>query len=175
MQKLFKSKIFIFILGFVSAVGITSVFAYSLIANDVGFTPLDTHWEVDNVKDALDDLRSKKNNLQYYLYLDGAKVREIPSNENLFTNINCEENTSGFNIDAWNIYTTGINDYCKVYFNSLDNRIQNSSLLEVFKDDNYNNQIFKSSSLSSSTAFFFNIVLTILDPLLFHRSFRISL
>ena len=56
MQKLIKSRIMYFILGVVLSVGITSVFAYSIFAPDVGFTPRDDTWNVDNSKDALDDL-----------------------------------------------------------------------------------------------------------------------
>ena len=57
MQKLFKSRIFVFILGLIVA-STTSAFAYSLIASDVGFTPKDSTWEVENTKEALDDLRN---------------------------------------------------------------------------------------------------------------------
>ncbi|MBR1416360.1 MAG: hypothetical protein IJ572_00890 [Bacilli bacterium] len=67
MQKLFKSKLFVFILGVTSVIGITSVFAisYSIIANDVGFTPKDNSWEVENTKEALDDLHNKINSMAF--------------------------------------------------------------------------------------------------------------
>ena len=54
MKKLIKNPIFMFILGIILSSSI--VFAYSLIAPDVGFTPRDDTWDVDNTKDALDDL-----------------------------------------------------------------------------------------------------------------------
>ncbi len=54
MKKIFKSKIIFLIL--VSFISISAVFAYSYIASDVGYTPTDTEWNVDNTKDALDDL-----------------------------------------------------------------------------------------------------------------------
>ena len=57
MKKLLKNPIFTYILGFITAVGITSVLAYSILAPDVGFTPREESWNVDNVKDALDDLK----------------------------------------------------------------------------------------------------------------------
>ena len=34
-----------------------SVFAYSYLAQEVGYSPTDTEWNVDNTKDAIDDLR----------------------------------------------------------------------------------------------------------------------
>ena len=59
MKKVLKNPIFTFILGFVIAVGMTTVFAYSYFAPDVGYTPRDNTWNVDNVKSAIDDLRSR--------------------------------------------------------------------------------------------------------------------
>ena len=56
MQKLIKSRLMYFIFGVTIAIGITSVFAYSIFAPDVGFTPRDDTWDVENTKDALDDL-----------------------------------------------------------------------------------------------------------------------
>ena len=57
MKKLIKNPIFTFILGFVIAIGITSVFAFDFSAQNVEFTPTETDWNVNNVKSALDDLR----------------------------------------------------------------------------------------------------------------------
>lgn len=56
MQKQIKTKIFYFVLGVTIAVGITSVFAYSIFAPDVGFTPTDDTWDVEDVGGALDNL-----------------------------------------------------------------------------------------------------------------------
>lgn len=39
----------------------TTIFAYSLIAENVGFTPKDTTWEVENVDAAVNDLYAKAN------------------------------------------------------------------------------------------------------------------
>ena len=56
MKKLLKNPILTYILGFVSAIGITSVFAYSLFAQDVGFIPRVESWDVEDAGEALDDL-----------------------------------------------------------------------------------------------------------------------
>ena len=64
MKKILKSRLFIFILSIVMSAGITSVFAYSIFANDIGFTPEDNTWRksddsnVENVSDALNNLLS---------------------------------------------------------------------------------------------------------------------
>ena len=57
MKKIFKNPVFMFILGI--AITSTSVFAYSLFANTIGFEPIDTTWNVENVKEALDDLNNR--------------------------------------------------------------------------------------------------------------------
>ncbi|MBR1416556.1 MAG: hypothetical protein IJ572_01920 [Bacilli bacterium] len=65
MKKFLKSRLFAFMLGGILFTSITSVVAFSLYANDVGYTPLDTTWkkfndeEITNVKDALDELHIK--------------------------------------------------------------------------------------------------------------------
>ena len=63
MKKLIKSRLLYFILGVVVSIDITSVFAYDLLANSVGYNPTDTTWKktdgsnIENVSEALDDLR----------------------------------------------------------------------------------------------------------------------
>ena len=54
-MKVFKTKLFFFILG-VLVTFTSTVFAYSYLAEEVGFSPTDTNWVVDNTQDALDDL-----------------------------------------------------------------------------------------------------------------------
>lgn len=67
MKKLIKSRIFAFILGAVMFSGITGVVAYTLLANDIGFTPSDTTWkqsngeDITNVGEAIDELYNKVN------------------------------------------------------------------------------------------------------------------
>ena len=58
MKKFLKDNLKILITVIVTTiiVSTTTVFAYSLIASDVSFTPKDSNWEVNNVKGALDDL-----------------------------------------------------------------------------------------------------------------------
>ena len=65
MKRIFKNPIFMYILGFVTAIGITLVLAYSYLAQDVGFTPKETSWKqndgsaITNVKEAIDDLKEE--------------------------------------------------------------------------------------------------------------------
>ena len=62
MKKIFKSRILCFMLGVVSTIGITSVLAYSILANNVGYTPIDETWKkidgdnIENTQDAIDRL-----------------------------------------------------------------------------------------------------------------------
>ncbi len=55
MKKIFKNRFFFFILGVLVTITSTAL-AYTYLAEDVGFTPTDTEWVVDNTQDALDDL-----------------------------------------------------------------------------------------------------------------------
>ena len=57
MKKIFKSKIFFLVV--ISFISLSVVFAYSYFAEDVGFTPTDNSWDVDNTSDALDTLYDK--------------------------------------------------------------------------------------------------------------------
>ena len=85
MKKILKNPIFTFILGVILTVGITSVFAFSFLAQDVGFTPTDTSWKnddetnIENVSDALDSLYKINNGytdkeLKKILQSSNAKV-----------------------------------------------------------------------------------------------------
>ena len=60
MKRIIKNPIFTFILGIILTSSITVV-AYTTLAKDIEYTSKDTTWEVDNVKDALDDLYTKSN------------------------------------------------------------------------------------------------------------------
>ena len=55
MKKIFKSRLFFLLIG-VLIFGISAVFAYSYLASDIGYTSSDSDWNVDNTKDALDEL-----------------------------------------------------------------------------------------------------------------------
>ncbi|MBR6113299.1 MAG: hypothetical protein IKP79_02175 [Bacilli bacterium] len=65
MKRLFKSRLFFFILGLTIASSLAIVLAYSNVATDVGFTPTDTTWKtlngdpITNVNDALNSLKIK--------------------------------------------------------------------------------------------------------------------
>lgn len=87
MKKIFrKSNIFAFVLGAIIFGGIVGVSAYTILANDIGYTPKDTTWEVDNVKDAIDDL--------YKVSKDYVKLDEetTVSSSNLLNGITAYDN-----------------------------------------------------------------------------------
>ena len=71
MKKIFrKSNIFSFLLGAIIFGGITGVAAYSIFADNIGYTPSDTTWKkangeaIENVKDAIDELYTKASQSQ---------------------------------------------------------------------------------------------------------------
>ena len=64
MKKILKSRLFFFILGAV-IFSTGTIFAYSILAPNVGFTPKDDTWDVDNVADALDYLSDGYKKMRY--------------------------------------------------------------------------------------------------------------
>lgn len=79
MQKLLKNnfKILIIILITTIVASVTTIFAYSLIAENVGYTPKDTTWNVENVGAAVDDL---------YIRANSTLITSMNSTELLRTN-----------------------------------------------------------------------------------------
>ena len=57
MRKILKSRLFFFLLGVLVTITST-VFAYTYFAVDIGYTPVDTTWNVENVSQALNDIHS---------------------------------------------------------------------------------------------------------------------
>ena len=57
MKKIIKNPVFMFILGSIIFGSIGIVSAYTILAKDVGYTPKDTTWKVNNVEDAINDLK----------------------------------------------------------------------------------------------------------------------
>ncbi|MBR1416334.1 MAG: hypothetical protein IJ572_00760 [Bacilli bacterium] len=85
MKKIFNNSVFTFILGVILTTTITSVLAFSIFSNDVGFTPTDNSWKkedgssIENVSDALDSLYKINNGytdeeLKKILDITGDKV-----------------------------------------------------------------------------------------------------
>ena len=64
MRKSLKFKIIFIVLGVIILCSGTA-FAFSILAPDVGFTPKDSEWDVDNVKTAIDDLYDKVNSVAF--------------------------------------------------------------------------------------------------------------
>ena len=104
-----KRDVFSFILGAIFFGGIATVFAFSYFAPDVGFTPKDDTWEVDNVKDALDDL---------YDYMDRRMTKDARlysanydykvSLEDLFSSLKFCSNRTKLNEALTNLNYTSI-------------------------------------------------------------------
>ena len=84
MKKLFKSRLFFFVLGVLITVCISTVFAYSYVASEVGFTPQDTNWNVDNVDTALNRLRANGNvwEIAFLVRINGSAFSYLYKTEN---------------------------------------------------------------------------------------------
>ena len=60
MKKIIKSRVFAFILGAITF-GSIGVVAATYNAKQISYTPKDTSWKVNNVRDAIDELYNKAN------------------------------------------------------------------------------------------------------------------
>ncbi|MBR1416358.1 MAG: hypothetical protein IJ572_00880 [Bacilli bacterium] len=137
MQKLIKSRIFVFILGLI-VVSTTSVFAYSLIADDVGFTPRDSNWKVDNTKDAIDDLHNRINSFNVEaLELNGTYikvkipdyVKQISSKYTYYIDNVFKENSTS---DTYTFTNLNLNTTYKIKVNAYDS---NDKLVKTSETD----------------------------------------
>ena len=64
MKKIFKNRLFIFILGMVvSLSGV--VVASNYIASDISYTPSDSNWKVSNVAEAINSIELSKTSTNY--------------------------------------------------------------------------------------------------------------
>ena len=59
MKKIIKNPIFTFIIGLVLAGSVVGVVAYNYNAKDIKYNPSDDSWNVNNVEDAINDLKKK--------------------------------------------------------------------------------------------------------------------
>lgn len=126
MKKINKSHIFSFILGVIitaSIVGVSATILYS--ASEIGFTPTNPNWNVDNLESAINDLYNNQNNnvssdMSTYLtsietFKDSNKMDEIISNST-YTNFIFNNNNSIIALDNSNPLVS--NDTSKVIYNT---------------------------------------------------------
>lgn len=75
MKKLLKDNLKIIVLMLITSVvaTTTTIFAYSLIAENIGFTPKDINWDVQDVEAALNNLNLRVHELSTF-YSDEEKV-----------------------------------------------------------------------------------------------------
>ena len=160
MKRLIKSRLFIFILGLIIA-SATSVFAFSFIASDVGFTPVDTTWKTDEgddiqeVETAINELYAKSKtrsdiitNVSFTSVLTNDSIKVIPT-------VEATDNNKIFGYHAF-----AIDDEQNIYLNmSTSNELTISGLTSnkkynvyVMAYDIYNKYLrSKSQSLKTTS------------------------
>ena len=138
MKKIFrKSNIFSFLLGAILFGGIGVVSAYTILANNIGYTPKDTTWkktngeDITNVKDAIDDLYDKTNNKFDLLWINNNKTTGISAFD---VNVNLSNYTKIMVVgyyDPWNSpYQLG--------FYSIINVGESKTMRCTYNENNYN-------------------------------------
>lgn len=107
MKKIIKNPLLTFILGAIIFGGIGIVSAYTLFAGDIGYTPKDATWEVDNVKDAIDELYEKKDIKSGLAFLYTAKGDGLTLSHNY--------NPYSAYLDIYHLDFTGIKSFIMSY------------------------------------------------------------
>lgn len=66
-----KKNVLFFVLGLIVAGSISGVVAYQMSANQITYIPKDNNWNVHSVKDAIDDLKTNRDeDLKIMIYSD---------------------------------------------------------------------------------------------------------
>ena len=125
MQKLIKAKLFYLVLGVTIAIGITSAFAYSIFAPNVGYIPTDTNWSVEDVGDALDNLNDRIKSLAFKKvckYVSSTYSKDPNDRRSIGTEYECEVADN----EKYHFYILGTNN--KIFRLIMDRNINNGSL-----------------------------------------------
>ena len=116
---LIKNNIFGFIIGIVVASSVSVIAATVYYSNQVSYTPTDTTWNVENVKDALDELRSIETELTNLKNLGDATANEIVVGKTAVVNGQLVTGTleQSTGISSFNVYraSTSGNNYRDTY------------------------------------------------------------
>ena len=165
MKRIIKSRIFAFVLGALIFSGITGVAAYTIFADNIGYTPSDSTWkksngeDITNVKDAIDELYIKANttggNLNYDILYQkqlnasnyGTYQYTITSNDTKYkaimvvsSSVNVSSAVSPANITVSNgnivsIYNPSVISYKEYGSYNLTNKIYVGAISNIVVDD----------------------------------------
>ena len=114
MKKIIKDNLKFIVVVIITSVvtSVTSIFAYSLLAENVGFTPKDTTWNVQDVEAALNNLNLRTKELtsiytfeeiEVGRWTDGKKVYQKVIKNTSLTKITAQSWTSYADVSDLNI------------------------------------------------------------------------
>ena len=132
MNKVFKSRIFAFVLGAILFGSIGVVSAYTIFANDIGYTPKDSTWkksngeDITNVKDAIDELYSKANE-------DNLVHLEVNPDTNYYTFTNNYKNIYMAAFRGPDVPVIKVNDVSQNY---IARRLHSGYYMYIYKLEN---------------------------------------
>ena len=168
-----KKFILGFIIGGIVLGTIGSVVAYNYNAKDIGYTPSDSNWNVNNVSDAINDLKDINSTSGYVAYFNGHSAmstsqKELPleySNDFYATAANNSitiKKSGKYQIIATAVHpSNGNTTYVDVYrnsekiisaWNNYYKYAQANSEIDLQQDDVINVKYYSDGSSSSITA-----------------------
>ena len=158
MKKIFKNPFLTFILGAIVFSGIT-VAAYTITSNDVGYTPSDNTWEVDNVRDAIDYL--------YNQILQKPKIINLITNTDNYVKPSAASYNHTFTNNGTVIVDIAAADGNNQLINNWDYSVKKNNI-SIEKTDGYSNgynghyywifNVKKDDNISISTSVSYNNV-----------------
>lgn len=148
MKRVIRSRIVAFIIGALLFSGVSVYATYSILANDIGYTPSNDSWNVDNVQDAINYLYDKTNVLND---LDCVSS-QVHHNSNTQFDINLGFVPTKFyasyhwnneNMDLYVLYDSQINNnfYLSYYETNGNAMIENYSSRFMFEDNHFKSNI----------------------------------
>lgn len=116
-----KKTVFAFLLGVVLTGSIAGVVALNYNAKDVSYTPSDTNWNVNNVEDAIKDLKSSGGSISKNMTIEELQAYSVSAAPTSVT----ISNVSNYRY----YYISAITWYCsKSYFSDKANDLKINSI-----------------------------------------------
>ena len=131
-----KKTVFAFLLGVVLTGSIAGVVAYNYNAKDVSYTPNDNNWNVNNVEDAIKDLKNTNNS--NIIYHEGT----INADSGIQSYRVLHDNDNAMIVSGQNSFSYSINNtdsFVSMSSSALGHNVNNIGLyrktISVKKDD----------------------------------------
>ena len=122
MKKLLKENLKMFVAIIITAVvaTTTTIFAYSLVADEVGFTPHDSNWNVQDVDAALNNLNLRTNQLDTNFSTEEQVVGRWIDNKTIYQRTFVCTSAFNFSNNVWFSLNNAFSGITSEFVKSID-------------------------------------------------------